>query len=73
MKRKYYKFTSAYCRHLKARTCFPIKFKLPEVGNYYRVPLNTELNDCIPCNGQALSENEYPALFNVIKSSNSSN
>ena len=58
MKHKYYKYTDRYCRHLRAVTCIPIRFKLPIVSGMYciRRISNTHvaLDGWVPCDGRTL-------------------
>lgn len=67
MKRKYYKFTDAYCRHLEALTCMPVRFKLPKTGGAHRLNSASVQSDDLPCNGQRLSRKDYPGLFDALK------
>lgn len=60
MKRKYYKYTDSYCRHLRAVTCVPIRFKLPDMRGRYCIrnvsDTQVALEGWVPCDGRTLPE-----------------
>jgi len=71
MKRKYYKYTDSYCRHLRAITCVPIRFKLPIVPGMYciRRISNTQvaLDGWVPCDGRMISKERIDDLLQAGK------